>query len=157
MVIRILISFVFASQFTLIFYRDLFEVTKENRLLFLVWGVPCLHLLVNSFLLFLILVGSKYQRHEDFSIVKTSRRFKGICNSTRLRRFFISVKIEDRERILSGLFWSYPSLIVVYKDALGKLKILSFGLLLIRFVWIIINLVVITGIRLILFDLQFSP
>lgn len=143
MVIRVLISFIVASNFTFIFYGDFFLAPQDNKILVWIWGIPCFHLLVNSSLLACALIGSHYTRHDDFLIVRKWPFPKSVFRSSTLKRFFVLVTIDGENRILSCISISGPTSIITYRDSFNRLRILSFGNLSVRFLWIGLNLIVV--------------
>jgi len=146
---RIIIVFALASYFVNLFYRDLFVISEHNKLLFLIGSLPCLHLLVTSMRLAAMLTGRQYRRYDKFTVVNTYPIFKSktLDDSNRLKRFFFSIDINDRKRIVSGVFWYRPTSILVYKNIFDKLKIFTLINLLERIIWILGNLVILTILK----------
>jgi hypothetical protein len=144
---RFLIIFLPTSYFTILFYRDLFVVSQDNKLLFLAWGFPCLHLGFTCFQLLAMIAGKQYLRFKKFSVARSMPMFSRFFNHVRLNRLFISIKVNDRERILSGVFWNYPTSILIYVDIFGKMKIFTLTNLFAKFMWILANLIVLSILR----------
>ncbi len=138
---RILIAFIPASYFTNLFYHDLFVTTQHNKLLFLVWAFPCLHLVFVCMQLITMITGRQYQRYEEFTIVSTYPvlKHKIFGGQGRLKRFFFEIYINNRRRIVNGLFWHSPSSILVYKDTFDKLRTFTLSNLLLKVVLILGN------------------
>lgn len=155
MIIRVIISFILSANFTLIFYRDFFEASSENRILVFIWVLPCFHLLVSSFLFMTIVIGSDYRKHVNFSITKAAspyKIFRGI--SLGLQQIYFSVPIDDRERIVRGIFRHIPKTLITYRHANGKLKVLSIESLMIELVSILISILVAVVLRVLFLNLQ---
>jgi hypothetical protein len=148
---RVLLVFVPASYFANLFY-DLFIATTEKRWLFFVWAFPCLHLVWVSMRLAMMLTGRRYEKYEKFTIIKTHPMpmCKLFPMQIRLNRFFFVINVGERQRVVSGLFWRYPSFILAYRNAFDKLKALTIGSIVIKGIWILGNLSVLAVLRLLI-------
>ncbi|QHT67047.1 hypothetical protein GXP67_10510 [Rhodocytophaga rosea] len=148
---RILVAFFPSAYFAGSFCRDLF-IHTGNKILFLVWAFPCLYLVINSMQLIIMLTGRQYRKAEEISVVKTFSI--AICkffpSLTRFSRLFFALKINDRDRIVSGIFWQRPTSIVIYKDAFDRMKVFSIGNLLIKLLWIGANLAILGILKIII-------
>jgi hypothetical protein len=141
---RVLIAFVPASYFAGLFYRDLFILTEDNKLLFLVWAFPCLHLILVCMQLIIMLTGWQFSKHKNISVVKIYPIpiCKFFPSHIRVKRFYFTIQVNNRERIVSGVFLHRPASILVYKDPFDKLKTFTPVSLLIKFISISANLTV---------------
>jgi hypothetical protein len=140
------IGFVPASYFAVLLYRDFFTMTQP-KLLFFVWGFPCIHFVYAFLQLFSTVVGRKYRSYVEFSILKSLPIRKHFFERIKFSRLFIAIKVNGRERVLSGLFWYYPTSILVYKNIFDKLKVFTIGNVLIKVMWMFANLIVLAIMR----------
>ncbi len=144
---QFLIAFVPASYFAVLLYRDFFIITQSNKLLFFVWGLPCLHFVFAFLQLFATVIGRQYRRYVEFSIVKSLPISKRFFERINLSRLFIAIKFNGRERILNGVFWHYPTSVLVYINFFDKLKVFTIGNLLVKVMWVLANLIILAIIR----------
>lgn len=114
-------------------YLDVSIGTSGNKFLFFIWSPLCIHLVVYLFNFFEILasivsIGVPFNRGfhylHFFSIEKT----KSYCNITRLiqiKRYYLSLQINDRLRVLSALYLQPPKSIRIYINPFGRLRLFS--------------------------------
>src|SRR5437879_4248256 len=121
---RVFIVFIPASYFTNLLYRDFFIQTEGKILLFLVWGFLCLYLIITSFQLIIMFTGRQYKKYKTIAVVriKQMRLFNFLSIQIGLKRHFVVIRINDKERIVSGIFWRSPTSILVYKNAFDTWK-----------------------------------
>ena len=125
-----------ALYLTDLFCGDLYFLTKDHILLFFLWAVPALYLTVNLLELTTMLTGLLRRPLTKFSVIKTMPPGKFIPDNFRFERFFLSIEINSRTRIISGIFRTLPSSIMSYRDLSYKLKIVNAFSLLSKLLWI---------------------
>lgn len=140
--LRVVVFFAIASEFTLLFYRDLFVITQEHKLLALIWTLPCFHLLITTFLLLITVGGSQFRKISEFSIMKISSIKILSSDGGKIKRFFIAVESDGRHYVLSGIFLCPPSSLVIYRNLAKRLKILSLGNIIMRLRWLVASVIV---------------
>jgi hypothetical protein len=148
---RVFAAFFLAAFLVSLIYSDLFIVTRENILMFLLLSLPCLHLLVSVMRLIFMIIGKQYRRCKDFSLVKTKSigELKLFSKRIQAHRFFFSTTIDGKERIVSGSFFRIPSFILMYKDPFDKLKTISPVDVIVKIIWILANVCVLMVIKLV--------
>jgi hypothetical protein len=150
---RVFAAFVLASIFVSLFYSDLLIVTQDNKLIFLLLWFPCLHLLATSMRLMFMITGKQYRRHKNFSLVKMKSvtELKFFSKRIQTKRFFFSINVDGKERVVSGRFARMPSFILVYKNPFDRLKTISPVDLFVKTMWILANVCVLAVIKLLMF------
>jgi hypothetical protein len=135
------------------FCRDLFILSANNKFLFFAWAFPGAHLVWICIQLMMMITGRQYRKHKEFSVVKINPSVCKIFPSQRRpRRFFFTVKVNNRDRIVSGLFWSYPAFVLIYKNAFDKLKALTLCGFCVKFIWLLAGWTVLVAIRFLVLD-----
>lgn len=151
-IVRVFVAFVLAAFFVSLFYSDLLIVSQGNRLTFLLLWFPCLHLLATSMRLMFMITGKQYRRYKNFSLVKM-KSISGLKLFSKLfqtKRFFFSINVHGKGRIVSGSFARMPSFILVYKNPFDRLKIISPVDLFAKIIGILANICVLAVIKLFL-------
>jgi hypothetical protein len=137
--LRALIAFIPATYLTSLFYKDFFFESQQNQIPFLIWGMPCLHLLVSFFQMFGVVLGKGYSKRKEFTIVRVIPLFK---RYNRLKRFFLTISVDGRTKILSCLNVHQPKSITVFVNPFGKLKIFSASEMIVRVAWVIVGVII---------------
>jgi hypothetical protein len=150
---RLFVAFVLASFVVNLFYGELFIFTNDNLLIFLIWGYPCLHLLVTTMSLLFIITGKKYRRYGNFSLfrMKLITELDFFSKRIAIKRFFFLINFDGKERIVSGSFVRMPSFLLVYKNPFDRLKTISVVDLFVKILWIFANLCVLAIIKLFMY------
>jgi hypothetical protein len=151
-ILRFFIPFLPAAYIAGALYRDLFLLSEENKLSFLLWGFPLVHCVVVCMQLISMGIGWPYFKVEEKSLAKIRPVpfFQSFPAQLRFRLFFYSILLNNRARIMSGLFVADPSFILIYRDMSDNLKILSPGCVLIKVMWLLGNLIVLQVLNFIL-------
>jgi len=146
--IRVLVPFMLIFYVSNLLFGDIFKQIEGNVLLFLIVSLPYIQFVVACFQLVRMIVGTQYQSYKTFKIVrKSSARLKYILRWINLERFFFLIPINQKERIVSGLFWQVPTQVWIYKDLYGRLRTLTLGNVLIRLIIILASMIVLIVIK----------
>jgi hypothetical protein len=94
-----------------------------------------------------MVTGTQYRKHKEFSVVKVLPVSTLFLQQLRFKRFFVSINVNNRERILSGVYEHLPTSILAYVDIFGKMKIFSPGILLSKFVQVLVSLIVLAILK----------
>ncbi|HTH57436.1 MAG TPA: hypothetical protein VL728_15405 [Cyclobacteriaceae bacterium] len=152
-VARVFAAFFPSAYLVNFFYGDLFIFTRNYQLIFLIWAFPCLHLLITSIRLMIMLTG--YQKYDSFNSIKNDpvEACWFLPSRVRFKIFFFSVNIGGQEIITSGLFRNEPSSILVYRNVSDKVKIITLAGVAKMIALILMNLIALSALKYIIYTL----